>query len=306
MLWAYANSVGLTADVSRATGVHIPDAVKIPGIKDATDASRALQAHRNDAARTAATKASEEARRLAERQLRDRQAQAKLRSALPEWATKSLLPAAPGPGPTAKAGPGGAWPYANPAAYAAARNQLAHLAIKGRAPLTGYTRTAFGSAWDDAAGNFAWTRNGCDTRNDVLARDLVRRTTKPGTCKVLTGDLVDDPYTGKKIHFVFGGAYANSLDTEHVVALGNTWVTGAQGWDAAKRAAVANDPMNLMMVDPSANRSKGDADFATWLPPNKPYRCAYAARQLAVKTKYGLWVTAPEKQAMDAVLATCR
>lgn len=63
--------------------------------------------------------------------------------------------------------------------------------------------------------------------------------------------------------------------------------------------------LNLLAVDSSANRAKGDGDTATWLPSYKAYRCAYVARQVAVKGKYGLWVTSAERDAMTRVLTTC-
>lgn len=69
--------------------------------------------------------------------------------------------------------------------------------------------------------------------------------------------------------------------------------------------AFANDPLNLLAVDAGANRSKGDGDTATWLPPNKAYRCTYVARQVAVKKKYKVWVTAAERDAMVQVLSKC-
>ena len=69
---------------------------------------------------------------------------------------------------------------------------------------------------------------------------------------------------------------------------------------------MANDPLELLAVDGATNSAKGDADAASWLPPNRSFRCAYVARQIAVKSKYRLWVTAAEKDAMAAVLsATC-
>ena len=174
---------------------------------------------------------------------------------------------------------------------------LVTLPVKGRAPMTGYDRDRFGQAWLDA------DRNGCDTRNDILGEFLTAATYKPGSgnCVVLEGDL-DDPYTGTDIHFVYGNGAL--VDIDHVVALGNVWVTGGFGWGIRKRAAIANDPMNLLPVDASANRQKGDGDAATWLP-SKRYRCAYVARQIGVKEKYNLWVTAPEKAAMERVLSTC-
>ena len=175
---------------------------------------------------------------------------------------------------------------------------LGTLAVKGRAPMTGYSRAAFGQAWADT------DRNGCDTRDDILRRDLTGKALKAGTygCVVLSGTLAD-PYTATTIHFVRGGA--SEVDIDHVVALGNAWVTGAAGWSSNKRLALANDPLNLLAVDSGANRQKGDGDAATWLPPNKAYRCAYVARQVAVKAKYRLWVTAPERDAVARVLSRC-
>lgn len=175
---------------------------------------------------------------------------------------------------------------------------LATLDVKGRAPMTGYDRDRFGQEWLDA------DRNGCDTRNDVLAEYLTDKVFKPGTsgCVVTSGTL-GDPYTGTLIDFVHGDGFL--VDIDHVVALGNAWVTGASRWDIKKRAALANDPMNLLPVDASANRQKGDGDAATWLPSNKPFRCAYVARQVSVKSKYDLWVTPAERLATERVLASC-
>ncbi|SDY22616.1 Excalibur calcium-binding domain-containing protein [Modestobacter sp. DSM 44400] len=175
---------------------------------------------------------------------------------------------------------------------------LATLPVKGRAPQTGYDRDQFGQAWADV------DRNGCDTRNDVLRRDLTGEVYKPGTadCVVLSGSLAD-PYTATTISFERGDG--TSVDIDHVVALGDAWQTGAFAWDVSKRTALANDPLNLLAVDYSANRQKGDGDAATWLPSNRGYRCSYVARQLAVKAAYGLWVTPAEHDAINAVLAGC-
>ncbi len=175
---------------------------------------------------------------------------------------------------------------------------LATLKVKGRAPMTGYDRDRFGQAWLDA------DRNGCDIRNDVLGEYLTDKVFKPGTgeCVVNSGTL-DDPYTGTLIDFVYGDG--TLVDIDHVVALGNAWATGAFRWDIKKRAALANDPMNLLPVDASANRQKRDGDAATWLPSNTRFRCAYVARQVSVKSKYGLWVTPAERAAIERILATC-
>ncbi|MEO8519213.1 MAG: DUF1524 domain-containing protein [Dermatophilaceae bacterium] len=183
-----------------------------------------------------------------------------------------------------------------PAAAGTALAAVARLTVKGRASKTGYTRDQFGQAWFDT------DRNGCDTRNDILRRDLKSRQMK-NDCKVLAGSLAPDPYTGTYIRFVYGGA--SEVDIDHLVALSDAWQKGASAWPAGKRLALANDPLNLLAVDSSANRVKGDGDTATWLPPNKAFRCAYVARQVAVKGKYGVWVTPAERAAMTRVLATC-
>jgi hypothetical protein len=177
---------------------------------------------------------------------------------------------------------------------------LATLTIKGRAPRTGYDRALFGQAWADV------DRNGCDTRNDILRRDLTRYTLKAGTrgCLVLKGTL-NDPYTGTRISFVRGLATSSAVQIDHVVALSDAWQKGAQKMSQTRRTAFANDPLNLLAVDGPTNLRKGDGDAATWLPPRKAARCAYVARQIAVKHRYGLSVTAAERDAMVRVLTAC-
>lgn len=181
-----------------------------------------------------------------------------------------------------------------------ALNVLATLAIKGRAPKTGYARTQFGSPWMDM------DRNGCDTRNDILKRDLTGISTdaKSHGCKVLSGTLAD-PYTGTTIAFTRGRSSSSAVQIDHVVALSDAWQKGAQQLDATRRQAFANDPYNLLAVDGPANMQKSDGDAATWLPPRKDYRCAYVARQIGVKAKYTLWVTQAEHDAMERVLTSC-
>jgi hypothetical protein len=187
------------------------------------------------------------------------------------------------------------------AAQSTAEKLLDSLAVKGRAPKTGYTRDQFGQRWADV------NRNGCDTRNDILQRDLKNITYKPGThnCVVLTGTLID-PYSGIEINFVRGNVTSMEVQIDHVVALSNAWQTGAFKLTLEKRTAFANDPDNLLAVKGSLNSQKGDGDAATWLPPLKSYRCAYVTKQIVVKARYGLWVTAPEKAAMKNILAKCK
>lgn len=175
---------------------------------------------------------------------------------------------------------------------------LATLPVKGRAPKTGYDRKAmFGSPWKDV------DRNGCDTRNDMLQRDLTNLTLA-GPCKVLTGTLADK-YTGKTIDFVRGDKTSTLVQIDHVVALSDAWQKGAQQLSQDARVALANDPINLFASDGPANSAKGDSDAASWLPKNRAFRCEYVARQVSTKAAYNLWVTAAERDAMQRVLTTC-
>ncbi len=213
-------------------------------------------------------------------------------------------PASPGAGAPGERGEPGQQardpgaPTRDPGASRLALPLLATIAVRERGPKLGYARDQYGPAWADT------DRNGCDTRNDILRRDLGGASFKPGThdCAMLAGMLAD-PYTNTRIQFERGGA--SEVDVDHVVALGNAWVTGAAELPFKQRVALANDPLNLLAVEASANRSKSDGDAATWLPPNRAYRCAYVARQIAVKAKYGLWVTPPEREAMARVLRAC-
>jgi len=177
---------------------------------------------------------------------------------------------------------------------------LESLAVKGRAPKTGYTRAQFGQTWADV------NRNGCDTRNDILQRDLTNLSYRSGTrdCVVESGKLID-PYSGITINFVKGVKSSMEVQIDHVVALSNAWQTGAFKLTLEKRTQFANDPDNLLAVQGRLNSQKGDGDAATWLPPLKSYRCTYVSKQISVKAKYGLWVTAPEKAAMKNILAKC-
>lgn len=172
--------------------------------------------------------------------------------------------------------------------------ELDFLAVKGRAPKTGYERSQFGEGW---------RKNGeCDTRNDILARDLENPVVQ--NCKVISGTL-DDPYTGKRLPFVRGFETSDDIQIDHIVALSDAWQKGAQALSFERRIEFANDPLELLAVDGAANQNKSDGDAATWLPPNKDFRCRYVARQIAIKKKYSLWVTLAEKNAMQNVLSKC-
>lgn len=182
----------------------------------------------------------------------------------------------------------------NPASGPAV-DMLELLAVKGRAPKTGYERSQFGDGWELVGG--------CDMRNIILNRDMTNLVVNEA-CKVMSGTL-NDPYTATTIEFRRGTDTSDDVQIDHVVALSDAWQKGAQQLSAERKVAFANDPLNLLAVDGATNQQKSDGDAATWLPPNKPFRCQYVARQIAVKYTYGLWVTQSEKTAMHAVLTTC-
>lgn len=172
---------------------------------------------------------------------------------------------------------------------------LKKLAVKGRAPKTNYSRAQFGDGWR--------MLNGCDMRNIILNRDMTN-VVLDEACHVVSG-ILNDPYTGKVIEFKRGGDSSGAVQIDHAVALSDAWQKGAQLLSAAERANLANDPLELLAVDGPANQNKSDGDAATWLPPNKAFRCQYVARQVAVKYKYRLWVTQAEYDAIAKLLGGC-
>lgn len=169
------------------------------------------------------------------------------------------------------------------------------LPVKGKAPKTGHARSLFSDGWGDI--------NGCTVRNFILVRDL-KSVTYRSSCVVNTG-VLNDPYTKKRINFRYGVRTSSAVQIDHVVALSDAWQKGAQSLNTKQRYGLYNDPLNLLAVDGPTNASKGDKDAASWLPPNKSFRCAFVARQIAVKLKYKLWLVAAEKTAMNQVLSAC-
>lgn len=177
-----------------------------------------------------------------------------------------------------------------------AMNALESLDVKGRAPATGYSRDKFGNGWASLAG--------CDMRNRILVRDLTDEILRDDNCVVVSG-VLNDPYTGQTIQFTRGNTTSDDVQIDHVVALSDAWQKGAQLLTDETRIEFANDPLNLLAVDGPTNVAKGNSDAASWLPPNRDYRCRYVARQIAVKQRYRLWVSSAEKTSMTRVLERC-
>lgn len=169
-----------------------------------------------------------------------------------------------------------------------------------------YLRSAFGDAWtddNDAPGG----HNGCDTRDDILNRDLVDVThvfTKRCPEAVSTG-ILHDPYTNSVIAFQRGAKVGEAVQIDHLVPLAYAWDMGANGWPVAQRVRFANDPANLLAVQGQANQDKGDSPPALWMPPNTAFACQYAIQFIAVVRGYALPVDQASGDVLRRAAATC-
>jgi hypothetical protein len=192
-------------------------------------------------------------------------------------------------------------PIVSAADKAKARALITRLRVKGRGANTGYYRGRYGENWADTATGVPYARNGCRTRDDLLARDGTDVKYRPGSnCEVVAMELTD-PYTGLLI--AWRKANADEVQVDHVVPLNYGWRMGAPRWPMSKRLDFANDPLNLLPVYGQANEEKDASGPASWLPPQRRVRCAYVTRFAQVAIKYDLPVTKPDKAAM---LTQCR
>ena len=176
-----------------------------------------------------------------------------------------------------------------------ARNVLEELEVKGRAPKTNYNREEFYKSWPNV--------NGCSLRQIIIKREFGDSAVLDG-CNVIAGKYIE-PYTGQEMEFTEKTQISKKIQIDHVVALSDAWQKGAQYMEKEVRYNMATDPLNLLAVESSANQQQSDGDAATWLPPNKLFRCQYVARQVSVKKKYSLWVTEAEHDAIAKVLESC-
>jgi Protein of unknown function (DUF1524) len=153
----------------------------------------------------------------------------------------------------------------------------------------GYDRGLF-PVWDDVDGD------GCDSRCEVLAAE--RRTDLRGLPGGGWSSLYDGVTTGDP----------GDLEIDHVVALAEAWRSGAAGWDAARRAAFANDlavPGELIAVTTAVNGGKRDRDPAAWQPPDQGARCTFATSWVTTKVRWGLTADAADVAALRSLLAAC-
>ncbi|WP_103064383.1 HNH endonuclease family protein [Actinomyces qiguomingii] len=199
----------------------------------------------------------------------------------------------------------------------------------------GGSRTGwFGRAWMDVDGD------GCDTRNEILARDLTDtdfsreegvqdRDAGHGqgaavcpNATVWSGTL-HDPYTGSVVAFERGQDTSDAVQIDHVIPLNYLYAHGAWAWDERTRLLVANDPLNLLAVEGRANQEKSNCGPATcpagstqtgtwttavgpgWWPPATGYRCEYARRFVSVAAAYELGLPDADTRALRDVLRDC-
>ena len=178
--------------------------------------------------------------------------------------------------------------------------------VPERARRYDYRRPAFGDAWTDDS-DAPLGHNGCDTRDDILNRDLVDKTyisIKRCPDAVATGTL-HDPYTNTTIIFQRGAKVGEAVQIDHIVPLAYAWDMGAYNWPFPERLRFANDPANLLAVEGQANQDKGDSPPALWMPPNTAFACQYAMQFIAVLRGYQLPVDQPSAGVLRQAAATC-
>jgi hypothetical protein len=217
------------------------------------------------------------------------------------WLRFQNPPEPPATSPPATS-PRPAMPAGSPT-YDTARATLARLPVKGWDRHADFVRYRFGEAWSDDV-DVEFGHNGCNTRDDILRRDLADLVVRPGTCYAQSG-VLHDPYTGHAVPFTRGPTTSPAVQIDHLVSLSDAWYKGAREWDDQRRRDFANDPRNLLAVGAQANFDKSFRDATAWLPPNEGFRCEFVAKQIEVKAAYGLWLSENEKRAMEDVLEHC-
>jgi hypothetical protein len=244
------------------------------------------------------------------------------------WGVSQYTAAFPGEGgETDQAAPAPAAPVQVPPPALTPGESLALVAALPDAVYTddgsyaGNREELFGEAW-----GFDFDQNGCDARNDILTRDLTGADIDPTTCRVFTG-ILTDPYSGETITFVRGQDTSADVQIDHLLPLKAVYATGGAAWPAEKRAALANDPVNLLAVKGAENSSKSDSLPSEWLPGYYPdvsdrhdlgqrvvwddlpedttLQCWYVDKLVPVFVAYELGVTPEDRAAMTAVLNSC-
>ena len=164
---------------------------------------------------------------------------------------------------------------------------LADLVVEGASSSSSYDRDLFDTG-------------SCAVRATVLVAESTRPAQRDG-CTVTGGEWLS-AYDGYRTDD------PSELEVDHLVALHEAWVSGADGWSPERRAAFAQDlghPGALVAVTAAMNRSKGDKDPAIWQPPNRAVWCLYASDWVTVKRRWALSVDDAELRALRNMLAGC-
>lgn len=159
---------------------------------------------------------------------------------------------------------------------------------------SGYDRSLF-PLWIDA------DHDGCDTRYEVL---IAEATTSPqvGSGCTLTGGRWFSRYDGVRT------TDPSTFDIDHLVPLAEAWQSGAWRWNTDTRTRYANDlgyGPDLVAVTAHSNRSKGDQEPQSWLPPRTSFDCTYLAWWVAVKWRWHLQIDSTEKTFLTNHLRAC-
>lgn len=178
-----------------------------------------------------------------------------------------------------------------------------------------YSRASFGEAWTDTC-TVEGCGNHCDTRSDILQRDLTDITLGSSSgCPDRTPiqGTLNDPYTGTVIAFTRGAKTSSAVQIDHIFPLAAAFDLGAWAWTDEQRINFAEDPTNLLAVSGPANQSKSDSLPGTtperqghsWMPPNSAYHCVYAQKLIAVAAKYALPIDQASVPVLTDALSTC-
>ncbi len=176
--------------------------------------------------------------------------------------------------------------------------------VATRPDVANYDRDEFGPSWTDNV-NLPQGHNDCDTRNDILRRDLGELTlgdTDDCPDKAVLSGSLHDRYTDEQLTHTKGD---RAVEIDHIIPLKAAWDLGAHSWSEQKRVLLANDPGNLIAVGADVNGDKSDSLPGEWMPPNEQYHCNYATRIVSVTQTYGLALDTDSKNTLAAVLEQC-
>ncbi len=158
-----------------------------------------------------------------------------------------------------------------------------------------YSRDSLPTDWKDLDGN------GCNTREDILKKYTSEYTGRFDGCKIKSGKFYDY-YNGKFLRYDKSVDTGGGIQIDHIVAIGNAWISGGYKWGKDEWISYINDEEVLIPTSSKTNREKSDKDITEWKPANNSYLCTYAEKQVEIKDKYKLTVTEKEKAELKSIL----